>query len=766
MASSHSRIDPLKCQKCFKPYKDPLLLPCLHSFCKQCLTAEMSRTRSPSKELKCPTCKNSCTVPDGGGISAFPQNFALARQVKISALKQKLRNGQVPCEQCGDGDPAIVYCSQCACFLCVSCRRSHQAWKQLKSHDLFEVGSEKKSNMDKLGGLSQATAYCLQHPEEKLKFYCQQCEVLCCHDCSVVGHKNHAMKLYEEVQRVSGDELKEGLRKCEAIVMKLDKAIADRKEVMCKVESRRQVVDKEINKAFDTLAKTVDERRKLSLNQCSKIELGKLNGLKCQIAEFDKMKEAYKYAKTAVESHQAFELLSSKRFIKDRLSSCLKASKEELQEIKEDDVIYSLFKTESLQKEIRSFGLILSVDSTKSHFETGLAVPQATVDIEKVFSVVVKDGKGNLASSRADISVSVTNVSTGVSIPVTIKPGPSRFSISCTPPTEGEYQLSVSVGQRMLDYSPFTFWTNPKRCHQTLQKSFILPVIPTGLVVDLEGNLYCSCSDGFIYVFSKESYVSNATTGTQSYNVSSNYPRIVPETESKVLYKIGTRGQQPGELQDPRELSIFNDILYVADSGNNRIQKFTLRGQFIKSFCDLLQGKKLNRPVAITHDGIGHTIVGDSTGIHIFHDDVHVRSIQDQQYNGCSSLAMNNDGNIVVKFNQQQNVTSFISWSGQNLDPKDNKDPYQTRPSWTNGHSSVAVDGNCNCYVGVYVNDFQTYRQQYQVVIKGTNHVHWNNWERLNACTCSTHNGLIAIDKHGFLYLTNSDNGKHYVRLF
>ena len=49
------------CSECDEYYKDPRMLPCLHTFCLQCLEKQESQDT-----LHCPNCKEMITLSENG----------------------------------------------------------------------------------------------------------------------------------------------------------------------------------------------------------------------------------------------------------------------------------------------------------------------------------------------------------------------------------------------------------------------------------------------------------------------------------------------------------------------------------------------------------------------------------------------------------------------------------------------------------------------------------------------------------------------------
>ena len=53
----------LECSICLETFEDPRTLPCLHSFCKNCLENFVEGKRND--ELNCPVCRCNFTLNEG-----------------------------------------------------------------------------------------------------------------------------------------------------------------------------------------------------------------------------------------------------------------------------------------------------------------------------------------------------------------------------------------------------------------------------------------------------------------------------------------------------------------------------------------------------------------------------------------------------------------------------------------------------------------------------------------------------------------------------
>ena len=73
----------LTCSICLDQYKDPKILPCHHSFCRECLE-EIPQTLEKGRcFIPCPSCREPAEVPEGGGVSALPPSFIINNLLEI-----------------------------------------------------------------------------------------------------------------------------------------------------------------------------------------------------------------------------------------------------------------------------------------------------------------------------------------------------------------------------------------------------------------------------------------------------------------------------------------------------------------------------------------------------------------------------------------------------------------------------------------------------------------------------------------------------------
>ena len=131
------------CGICLYNFDNPKALPCLHTFCCECIrqwAAHGSCTGIKGKQasaimITCPNCRREAPIPQGG-VDQLPTNFYIPLLPKQTSIKLPT------CMSCANPEGAESEiksrCKDCG-WLCQSCLVSHKSLKALKEHDVFEL---------------------------------------------------------------------------------------------------------------------------------------------------------------------------------------------------------------------------------------------------------------------------------------------------------------------------------------------------------------------------------------------------------------------------------------------------------------------------------------------------------------------------------------------------------------------------------------------------------------------------------------------------
>ena len=200
--------DLTKCPICLEDFNDPKSLPCLHTFCLECLRSHC-REKLPGDELLCPVCRNNCPVPEAG-ISAFPLNFFINDLLFAQkAAKPAAYGDLLLCDFCIElnggkrNDIPLVtkYCVDCSQHVCEKCGEIHAKMKS-GGHLVIPLGEEMSEEMMQL-----SKKHCQEHKDEIVKIYCYDCKVNICAMCCVLKHKQHNFAVISEAADKLGQDI-------------------------------------------------------------------------------------------------------------------------------------------------------------------------------------------------------------------------------------------------------------------------------------------------------------------------------------------------------------------------------------------------------------------------------------------------------------------------------------------------------------------------------------------------------------------------------
>nr|XP_031315933.1 tripartite motif-containing protein 66 isoform X4 [Camelus dromedarius] len=124
----------------------------------------------------------------------------LTKDVTERFFRQYFSTGQSTmarnCSECKEKRAAHILCTYCNRWLCSSCTEEHRHGPA-PGGPLFTRTQKGSPGVN--GGSGDFALYCPLHTQEVLKLFCETCDVLTCHSCLMVEHKEHRCRHLEEV---------------------------------------------------------------------------------------------------------------------------------------------------------------------------------------------------------------------------------------------------------------------------------------------------------------------------------------------------------------------------------------------------------------------------------------------------------------------------------------------------------------------------------------------------------------------------------------
>ncbi|XP_067308643.1 E3 ubiquitin-protein ligase TRIM47-like isoform X2 [Pseudorasbora parva] len=176
--------DQFCCSICLDLLKNPVALPCGHSYCMSCITGCWDQDDQKGV-YSCPQCRQTFTPrPVLGKNTMLAEVVKKLKKTKLQAARPAqcyAESGDVECDVCtGRKYKAIKSCLVCLNSYCQNHLEQHETLFKSKRHNL----------MDATGRLQEMI--CPQH-EKLMEIYCRTDQNYICYLCTMDEHKNHYM---------------------------------------------------------------------------------------------------------------------------------------------------------------------------------------------------------------------------------------------------------------------------------------------------------------------------------------------------------------------------------------------------------------------------------------------------------------------------------------------------------------------------------------------------------------------------------------------
>ena len=184
----------LECSICKEVFRNPVLLPCIHTFCYKCLENVLHNNQQRN-EIVCPLCRRICNLSIGG-LKGLQRNLFVAKVKDILLIS---KSGCEICEVdlvcCESGTSScikqhdLVYCIECRQRICrTCCEENHNKFRILRDHQLVDLTNQENFN-EVSRKLDQNQ--CSNHEGESIKMFCTDCQSAICLICFAESHSFH-----------------------------------------------------------------------------------------------------------------------------------------------------------------------------------------------------------------------------------------------------------------------------------------------------------------------------------------------------------------------------------------------------------------------------------------------------------------------------------------------------------------------------------------------------------------------------------------------
>ena len=272
----------LQCPGCTNLFKDPRVLACSHTYCRQCLEkAVKKRKKSEGSDeesmfILCPECSLQTELP-GGDYSQLPYNFSIQHVMDLMFYYSSPE--PVPLVYCGlcrkdgveDLPPAVARCTSCSVFLCKQCFELHSIDDFTKLHTTLSITERgEDAFFSYLIPDETGVRNCKKHNWKIFTYFCITCSKGICDTCTKQDHKMHLYAKPEDLRADYAAYVRELLSRTIRLQRRTESAIRTTQDLMSGIQLLAATQIEEVLRTQDVLTSALDGRLSVMLQEADK----------------------------------------------------------------------------------------------------------------------------------------------------------------------------------------------------------------------------------------------------------------------------------------------------------------------------------------------------------------------------------------------------------------------------------------------------------------------------------------------------------------
>ncbi|CAH0381052.1 unnamed protein product [Bemisia tabaci] len=452
----------MQCDVCNQEYMQPRTLPCLHTFCTNCLIRLTVLSQTSSQQVS--------GSENAGTMESNQESEKSSRYGSGSGNQNDGSNGSgsgYDSEQgsnCSAENPhrkAHITCPTCG----YECKLSADGVFALPLHGLLQ--SRILAQQEDIAiELCQADAVetCHIHPGRELIMFCTRCNQLACRDCWILIHRGHSCDTVNHFMTVSIPRINEAIMKTKTVHKEVALSLSRLQSLEERIQRRCKEVEAEVDRWVTSYKRAIDEHRVNLLREVAQIRQAKLEQVQTQkeglAGRAAHVSQAVAFTQDLLAEASDTEVVMMLSTVLNRLdwcvkntpsgpsfrvSDCIQFLPEERACVIRSHTIYGVVTTQA----VSPYHCIIEADGFTRCRQHKLC---------KLVLVSRDSDKQPICHGGAVVTAKLKYAdATGRSIPVDVQDaGDGTYILSFTPDASGTLRLSVTVQDKYIQGSPFT----------------------------------------------------------------------------------------------------------------------------------------------------------------------------------------------------------------------------------------------------------------------------------------------------------------------